>query len=467
MNVSAFGLIGLGVMGKSLSLNIAEKGFTLSVYNRTEGDEAHVVDDFINDTETFDSISGFKNMEDFIRSLESPRKILIMVKSGPPVDAVISQLKPLLDPGDIIIDGGNSYFKDTQERYEALKKEGFNFIGCGISGGEEGARTGPSLMPGGSAEAYSKVKTILEAIAAKDAQQQPCCTHIGSGAAGHFVKMIHNGIEYAEMQLLAELYALLRPFYNNQAISDLFSQWQQTRSGSFLLDISSKILITKEGNTYILDRILDKAGNKGTGSWSSETALDLGQPSTMMTSAVFSRYISALKEKRVDLRKRFNNQTESTQEPDLQSLEKAYYFARLINHYQGFELIKEAAKLYGWNINLAELARSWTRGCIIQSELMSKIAIWFQSGDDLIKNDTVFEHLKSNEPAVLDLIQNGLANRVPVDCFYQAYHFWIAITTENLSANLIQAQRDYFGAHLYQRNDTQNSKFYHTNWLDS
>ncbi|GAA4281555.1 decarboxylating NADP(+)-dependent phosphogluconate dehydrogenase [Gaetbulibacter aestuarii] len=467
MNTSEFGIIGLGVMGKSLSLNIAEKGFSLSVFNRSEGDEADVVNDFIKDPETFDSISGFTDLKAFTQSLESPRKILIMIKSGAPVDAVIAQLQPLLDPGDIIIDGGNSYFKDTQSRFDSLEKAGIHFIGCGISGGEQGARNGPSLMPGGSPEAYKQVQVILEAIAAKDKNNGPCCTHVGNNGAGHFVKMIHNGIEYAEMQLLAELYALLRLGMDNEAISALFSEWQKTEHESFLLDITKSILLKKDGAGYLLDHILDKAGNKGTGSWSSETALDLGQPTTMMTSAVFSRYISAFKEKRVALSKRLGPQSEAFQKPDLVSLKNAYYFARLVNHYQGFELIKEASILYHWNINLSELARIWTGGCIIQSELMVNLSKWFETGDDLLKNDVVFEALKSRESVMVTLIQNGLENRVPVDCFYQAYHYWISLTSENLSANLIQAQRDYFGAHTYQRNDVQNSKHYHTNWQDS
>ena len=269
MSHATFGLIGLGVMGKSLSLNIAENGFSLAVYNRTEGDEAQVVENFIADPNTFDTISGFTDLKQFIQSLERPRKILIMIKSGPPVDAVIDQLKPLLDSGDIVIDGGNSFFKDTRRRFEDLQKSGIHFIGCGISGGEEGARKGPSLMPGGTEVAYSEVKQVLEAIAAKDKNEEPCCTYIGNDGAGHFVKMVHNGIEYAEMELLAELYALLRPGFNNAEISDLFSKWQETELSSFLLDITSKILIKKDNegkcNINILtsettEAILEKTG---------------------------------------------------------------------------------------------------------------------------------------------------------------------------------------------------------------
>ena len=466
MNKSEFGVIGLGVMGKSLSLNIAEKGFKIAVYNRSEGDEANFVNDFISKNSNFKNISGFTNIEEFVASIEKPRKILMMIKAGPVVDAVINQLTPFLDANDILIDGGNSYFLDTKRRYNALQHQTKNihFIGCGISGGEQGARKGPSMMPGGNLDSYKLVAPILENISAKDKNNKPCCNFIANDGAGHFVKMIHNGIEYSEMQLLAELYAIMSLTMTNEAISNVFSNWNKTDLSSYLLEITAEILNKKEGKNYIIDTILDKAGNKGTGSWSSKLALEIGIPTTMMTSAVFARYLSSLKEKRVELSKSILKKNKTIIIPNIEVLEKSYRFARIINHQQGFEIITEVAKENNWNINLSELARIWTNGCIIRSELMQQISELFKSKNNLFDDDSTLNTLKALEPSIAEFIKSAITNRISIDTFWSAYNYWISMTTKKLSANIIQAQRDYFGAHTYQKINDTTGKFYHTNW---
>ena len=464
MAKSEFGVIGLGVMGKSLSLNIAEKGISISVYNRSDGNEAYVVSDFIEHNKSFKNISGFTNLQEFVASLEQPRKILIMVKAGAVVDTVIAQLQPLLSKNDILIDGGNSQFKDTQQRVESLKKQQLHFIGCGVSGGETGARKGPSLMPGGDPESYKKVVPILETIAAKDAKGQPCCTYIGTDGAGHFVKMIHNGMEYAEMQLLAELYALMSVSLDNEMIAKTFSEWNKGNLSSYLLEITITILQKKEGNDYLLDKILDKAENKGTGSWSSKTALDLGVPTSMMTLAVFARYLSSFKSTRERFSKQLIKQKQASKAIDIKALENAYRFARIINHHQGFEVMQNASNTYHWNLNLSEIARIWTNGCIIRSQFMEDSSVYLKTSKDLLSNRSLFKDLESSESAMAELLQIAIDNRIPLDTFYSAYNYWVSMTTERLPSNLIQAQRDYFGAHTYQRSDAPLSDYFHTNW---
>ncbi|SFZ92992.1 6-phosphogluconate dehydrogenase [Flaviramulus basaltis] len=464
MNKSEFGVIGLGVMGKSLSLNIAENGFNLSVYNRSEGDEANVVSDFLSKNESFQNISGYTNIEAFITSIEKPRKILMMIKAGAVVDAVINQLTPFLDTNDILIDGGNSYFLDTKRRHETLQKKDIHYIGCGISGGEEGARKGPSMMPGGNIDSYKLVAPILETISAKDKNNKPCCCFIANDGAGHFVKMIHNGIEYSEMQLLAELYGMMSLTMTNEAISEVFLNWNKTSLSSYLLEITAEILVAKEDDNYIIDTILDKAGNKGTGSWSSKLALEIGIPTTMMTSAVFARYLSSFKEKREFLSRRISSENSDQNIPNITILQHAYRFARIINHQQGFEIITEVAKENDWNINLSELSRIWTNGCIIRSELMQQISGLFKSKNDLFDDDFILNTLKSSETSIAELLKSAISNRVSLDTFWSAYNYWVSMTTRRLPANIIQAQRDYFGAHTYQKIDDNSSQFYHTNW---
>ncbi|MFC4721155.1 NADP-dependent phosphogluconate dehydrogenase [Geojedonia litorea] len=464
MSKSQFGVIGLGVMGKSLSLNLAENGIDTSVYNRSEGNEAHVVSSFLEHNSSFKNIQGFTNIDQFVASLATPRKILIMVKAGAIIDLVIDQLLPYLSANDIIIDGGNSHYNDTQRRYSDLNKNGIHFIGCGVSGGEEGARKGPSLMPGGHPQSYKLVAPILESIAAKDTKGNPCCTFIGKDGAGHFVKMIHNGMEYAEMQLLAELYALLSTSMTNEVIAELFTSWNNSDLSSYLLEITIDILRKKEGDDYLLDKVLDKAGNKGTGNWSSKTALDLGVPANIMTSALFARYLSAFKTSREQLAKQLNHKKSKGLTPDLKALENAYRMARILNHHQGFQLMQQASDVNSWELNLSEIARIWTNGCIIRSQFMEDSILYLKSSNDLLSHPSIFKTLETTEPDIIHLIQSGMINRVAVDTFWSAYNYWISMTTDRLPANLIQAQRDYFGAHTFERTDAPLNQFFHANW---
>ncbi len=465
MKQSVFGVIGLGVMGKSLSLNMAEKGLNVSVYNRSEEGEEKVVSNFINENDTFKNILGFNDLKQFVRSLEKPSKIVIMVKAGEAIDGVIDQLTPYLTIGDVIIDGGNSYYEDTANRVGYLKSKGIHFVGCGISGGEEGARKGPSMMPGGSLDSYQKIAPVLELISAKDKNDQPCCSYIGPDGAGHFVKMVHNGMEYAEMQLLAEVYAILKLSFANEKIADILSDWHSTDLSSYLLEITINILQKKEKNTYVLDSILDVAGNKGTGSWSSKAAFDLGSVNTIMSSAVFARYISSLKQKRKSYSSLIKQSNKEIDVPHIKDLENAYRFARILNHHQGFELIRLASIEYNWNLNLSEIARIWTNGCIIRSNFMEQSVEILKEHETYFEDTVLFKSLIIKESNIKECISYALKYRIPLDTFWSAYNYWVSMTTENLSANLIQAQRDYFGAHTYQRKDDSLLKFYHTNWI--
>jgi len=467
MNKSFFGVIGLGVMGKSLSLNIAEKGFSLSVYNRNEAGEEEIVKNFIDDNRGFRNIQGYSNLPEFVKSLEQPRKILLMIKAGKTIDSVIDQLIPLLDKNDILIDGGNSHYLDTKRRVDFLSEKAIQFIGCGISGGEEGARKGPSIMLGGSKLSYQVVAPVLEAIAAKDTFDKPCCAYVGPDGAGHFVKMVHNGMEYAEMQLLAEVYSLLSISKNKEEIATIFTSWNQGDLSSYLLEITTDIVQKKEGDQYLLDLVLDAAGNKGTGSWSSKAAFDLGVPSTMMSTAVFARYISSFKEKRTDFSKRVTIKKQRKQAIDIHALKNAYRFARLVNHYQGFDLIGRASEVYNWDLNLAEIARIWTQGCIIKSKLMIKAIGILREKSELINDQSCFQALMTCEEDIVSILKFALEYRVTTSCLHASYDYWVAITTENLPANLIQAQRDYFGAHTYQRIDAPKDQFFHSNWSNS
>lgn len=461
---SEFGVFGLGVMGSSISLNIADKGYELSVFNRAEGGEEEVVHRFLSSNKHRDNIQGFTDLKAFIQSMERPRKILIMIKAGPTVDLVLNNLIPLLSKGDIIIDGGNSHYLNTKRRFELARGHGIAFIGAGISGGEEGARKGPSIMPGGTRESYKFVSEILESIAAKDDFGKTCCTYIGPEGSGHFIKMVHNGIEYVEMQLLAELYALMSKQMSNEAIAEVFEGWNQGVLSSYLLEITIQILRKKEGDKYLLDMILDKAGNKGTGSWSSKAAFDMGIPNTMMSSAVFARYISSFKDTRIKMSDLIDSGHSIEEDLDLVSIEKAYECARLINHQQGFKLMQLASDTYNWDLNFSDIARIWSNGCIIKSHLMNLLHKEFMCSKDLFEMDLVTGSLVDGETALRDTIMSGLSKRISTHCFSAAYYYWVDMTTKNLPANLIQAQRDFFGAHTYQRVDAPESEFYHSNW---
>ena len=462
MQKSAFGIFGIGVMGKSLALNMLNKGISVSVYNRDEGAEKGMVESFLKETNN-NNAAGFTEMKDFVQSLQTPRKILLMVKAGNVVDLVIDKIVSFLEEGDILIDGGNSHYKDTERRMNSLKNKQIHFVGLGVSGGEEGALKGPSLMPGGSEEGYNNVASYLNLIAAKDENGNPCCNYIGPNGAGHFVKMVHNGIEYADMQLLAELYALLSATKSYEEIAAIFTRWNKGELSSYLLEITAKILLEKEGNSNLLDLILDKAGNKGTGSWSSVSALELGVPTTMKTAAVYARYTSSFKEKRVQLSKDIRRSV-LQEELNIDLLERAYDFARTINLQQGLQLLQSASEEYNWSLNLSEICRIWSSGCIIKSEKIKTFSEILKTSNNLFESKEILKSLNENEMAMPYVINNALKTRISIPCFYEAYNYWVAMTTEQSSANMIQAQRDFFGAHKFQRVDAEQEKMFHHNW---
>lgn len=463
---SSFGVLGLGVMGKSLALNMARNVNQISVYNREVKDvEEDVATNFVKDNSEF-NIRGFSDLSEFINSLEKPRKILVMVNAGKPVDIVLENLIPLLDAGDVIVDGGNSHYKKTKERFDFLKIHDIHFVGMGVSGGEEGALKGPSMMPSGDVEGYRKVAHIFEAMAAKDKAGNSCCTYIGPEGSGHFIKMIHNGIEYAEMQLIAEVYYFLRFYkgFDQERIADVFENWQASGIGSYLLEISIDILRKKENGDYLLDKILDKASQKGTGGWSTNAALNLGKPLNTIADAVFARYISAMKTSREHLSKKFSELKRVNKTIDLDQLKNAYQFSRIVNHTVGFDVINEASVAFNWNLNLSEIARIWTNGCIIRSDLMETIIQWLKSSNYLFMVDDCADILKNTFSDAQNNLTNAILSGCSMIVHSSALNYFLMMVNAQSSANMIQAQRDYFGAHTYQRVDKPNTDFFHTKW---
>ncbi len=458
---ASFGIIGLGVMGKSIAINMLNHGIAVAVYNRETQHEVNVAGTF-EKAHADKKVQGFSNLKNFVNALETPRRILLMVNAGNAVDQVIDSLIPFLSEEDIILDGGNSHYQDTNRRIESLQEKNIHFLGLGISGGEEGALKGPSLMPGGNFESYQKVADVLETIAAKDKNGKPCCGYLGGNGAGHFVKMVHNGIEYGDMQLLAELYEILSKSKSYEDITEIFNTWNQTELASYLLEITAQILSTKEGDTYVLDTILDKAGNKGTGSWSSKAALELGIPTTIKTAAVYARYMSSFKQKRKQLA--IESTKETFEALDIETVKGAYGFARMLNLHQGFELLQEASNVYNWQLNLAEICRIWSNGCIIKSALLQESIEVFRQHDSLLDAEHITQKLTQQETAVKNLLHHALDNRLNVPCFSEAYSYWIMMTTERTSANMIQAQRDFFGAHTFQKINDSSQKSYHHQW---
>lgn len=461
------GLIGLGVMGKSLSRNIANNGFSISVFNRhVEGKEENVALDFAQAHNELNAEFAFDKMEDFIDSLSSPKKVFLMVNAGKSVDEVIYELTKYLSPGDIIIDGGNSHYKDTELRFNTLKAQGIHFLGTGVSGGEEGALKGPSIMPGGSHAAFDAVEQILNAIAAKDSVGTNCCTYIGNGGSGHFVKMIHNGIEYAEMQLIAEVYGILRHSMSKTLaeISVIFSSWNDTTRNSYLLEITADILLKKEGENYLIDLILDKAGNKGTGGWTTIAACELGVAIPTLTAALFARYQSSQLESRIRASEIYPSKKVSNNF-DLEKLSKAYQLARIINHHQGFDLIAQASLDHGWNINYQELARVWTNGCIIRSKLMEAISKMNFSDGSLLLNPSIKQTVLNSRDSLIELAAYLPQTNVSAPCLLSTLSYLNGFTEKRSLANIIQAQRDYFGAHTYERIDAPSGETFHTNWI--
>jgi len=461
---SEFGLFGLGVMGKSLCRNLAQKGFKISLFNReVKGSEESIAVNFKNSFKELEGAKPFNDIEAFVNSLQKPRKIMLMVNAGKITDMVIEDLIPFLSEGDVLIDGGNSNYIKTKERYDYLKTKRIHFIGVGVSGGEEGALKGPSIMSGGNRKTYDVIKPYLEGIAAKDANGLPCCTYVGEEGSGHFVKMVHNGIEYVEMQLLAEVYTIFKTMGKNpNEIADIFESWKE-KANSYLLGITVDILRMKDGEDWLVDKILDKAGNKGTGNWTIIATANLGAPSTLVASALFSRYISFYKEERLKANKNFNSNT-SELKLNPEDFLSSYQFARIINHYQGLKLILEAGKAYKWNLNLSEIARIWTNGCIIKSDFMGELISILKEDENILNHKSIIDELKRFKPSINKIVAACVLKELPVPCLSESVNFLNAYTTANSSANIIQAQRDYFGAHTYQRIDDASGKFYHTKW---
>ena len=460
-----FGLYGLGVMGKSLSRNMALNGVKMSLYNRhLDGQEENVATEHKNAFSELSESLTFDNTASFVASLEKPRKIFFMVNAGRLIDTIISELLPFLEEGDILMDGGNSHYNDTKRRAVYLNEGGIKYLGVGISGGEEGALMGPSIMPGGNKKAYALVREHLELIAAKDADQKPCCAYIGKDGAGHFVKMVHNGIEYAEMQLIAEVYDLLRATgMKGDEIAAIFDSWN-SKSSSFLLEATIRILRKKENGSYLLDHILDTAGNKGTGNWATVAAAELGYPATLIASALFARYMSSEKDQRIALEKVYGRRKRIEIKPDMDKLYDAFSFARIINHHQGFQLLVRAKKEYNWNLCLPEIARIWTSGCIIKSTLMQELILALKNSESILQDSNFARRIKEDKNSLQHLVSWSVKNEIAIPCLSASLQYYYYSVASESSANLIQAQRDFFGAHTYQRKDDPKGIYYHTDW---
>ncbi len=467
---SEFGIIGLGVMGRNLALNLAGRQVRLSVYNRhIAGIEENIAGHLLASVPDTYDMQGFDDLAAFVDSLERPRKIMLMITAGTAVDEQIGQLLLLLEEGDIVLDGGNSYYKDTFRRAELLRSRGIHYIGTGISGGEEGALKGPAIMPGGAKEGYDKIAPYLQKIAARDRKGNPCTTYIGPDGAGHFVKMVHNGIEYAEMQLWAETYALLKNFLclENVEISGILNEWQKGSLKSYLLEITIDILNYKEGDGLLLDYILDQAEQKGTGWLSTATALEYGVPYDTLSLAVMARNLSAGRKDRLegaDLYQYQSGKYKGNKETFIHSLEKACQTIRYINHAHGFDLIRKASETHSWNINLSELARIWTNGCIIRSSLMEELIGLFREGDNLLLIPGVAERLSVWRRDLAFVVTEGLRGDIALPVYSGGLNYLLGRITASSPANLIQAQRDYFGAHTYKRIDGDPEQRFHTNW---
>jgi 6-phosphogluconate dehydrogenase len=459
-----FGVIGLGIMGKSLCRNVASKGIRLAMYNRhVPITEENVAINFKNKHKELASTKAFDDLKAFVNSLQSPKKILLMVNAGTTIDRILNDLTPLLSQDDIIIDGGNSHYADTERRIQYLEEKQIHFIGCGISGGEEGALKGPSIMPGGKKDAYKKIENYLTKMAASDKDGKPCCTYIGKGGSGHFVKTIHNGIEYVEMQLLAEVYHIYQKMGKTASeIAAILCLWK-SEVNSFLLEITIQILTNFEKDDFLINKILDKAENKGTGNWATIAAAELGVPATLIASSLFARYISSLKDERILLSKAYQKK-ELNIKLDDNIILQAYKLARIINHHQGFQLLKEASNTFEYQLNLSEIARIWTNGCIIRSDLMETLVPILKGNKNILINKDIKLCITENKDDLTKLIIESISNELTIPCFSDALNYFNGITEENLPANLIQAQRDFFGAHTYQRNDDDSENYYHSNW---
>ncbi|ADB40070.1 decarboxylating NADP(+)-dependent phosphogluconate dehydrogenase [Spirosoma linguale] len=463
------GLIGLAVMGENLVLNMESKGYTVAVYNRT----VEKVDNFINGRGAGKNFIGAHSIEELVASLESPRKVMMLVKAGQPVDDFIDQIIPHLEPGDILIDGGNSYFPDTIRRTQYVESKGFLYVGTGVSGGEIGALHGPSMMPGGSAQAWPFVKDIFQSIAAKVDNGVPCCDWVGSDGAGHFVKMVHNGIEYGDMQIIGEAYQIMKDLLGMSAdeMHEVFTKWNTEELDSYLIEITADIMAYKdEDGSPMIDKILDKAGQKGTGKWTGSAALELGVPLTLIGESVFARFLSAQKDMRVAASKLISGpkpEFSGDKQAMLNDLKMALYGAKLISYAQGYNLLMEAAKEYDWQLDYGGIALMWRGGCIIRSAFLGDIKKAFD-------NNPALAHLLLDDffKQKVELAQDGwrrvcaaaLLNGIPAPSLTSALCYLDGFRSEWLPANLLQAQRDYFGAHTYERIDKPRGQFFHTNW---
>jgi 6-phosphogluconate dehydrogenase len=468
MNQADFGLIGLAVMGQNLVLNMADHGFNIVVFNRT----VEKVDDFLNKEAKGFSVIGAHSLEEFIKILKKPRKIMLMVKAGEAVDAFINKIVPLLDEGDIIIDGGNSKFTDTQRRYEALKEKKLLFIGTGISGGEEGARHGPSIMPGGHPDAWIQVKDIFQKIAARSEDNEPCCDWVGEGGAGHYVKMVHNGIEYGDMQLISEGYDLLKNGmgFELDMLSAIFEKFNKKVLNSYLIEITAKILATKDSNgRYMLDQILDVAGQKGTGKWTATNALDKDMPVTLIAEAVFARNLSGLKDERKEAHKVYNKKIKKIDDTEfVENLEKALYAAKIMSYAQGFMLMKKASEEFKWKLNFGSIALMWRGGCIIRSKFLGDIKKAYDKNKELknlLLDDFFRNAIQNAEEGFRSVVAGAVIAGIGIPCLSSALSFFDNYVREYLPANLIQAQRDFFGAHTYERVDKKRGEYFHFDWI--
>ncbi|WP_341356571.1 NADP-dependent phosphogluconate dehydrogenase [Rossellomorea sp. y25] len=462
------GVIGLAVMGKNLAWNIESRGYSVSVYNRSR----KKTDEMISESKGKNVVPTY-TIDEFVNSLEKPRKILLMVKAGNPTDATIEQLKPFLEKGDILIDGGNTFFEDTRRRNHELSELGIHFIGTGVSGGEEGALTGPSIMPGGQKEAYELVAPILKDIAAK-VDGDPCTTYIGPDGAGHYVKMVHNGIEYGDMQLIAESYFLMKNVLGLSAeeLHEVFADWNKGELDSYLIEITADIFTKKDEETGkpMVDVILDKAGQKGTGKWTSQSALDLGVSLPIITESVFARFISAIKDERVKASKMLKGPDTKPFQGDkkalVESIRKALYMSKICSYAQGFAQMRSASDEYKWDLQYGDIAMIFRGGCIIRAQFLQKIKEAYDRESNLsnLLLDPYFKEIvESYQYALREVISAAVQNGVPVPGFSAALSYYDSYRTETLPANLIQAQRDYFGAHTYERVDKEGT--FHTEWM--
>lgn len=466
MKIYDVGVVGLGVMGKNLSKNIASRGYKVAAFDYFEEvrDKMQVE---LNDEQ---DIELFHDVESFTASLKGPKNILMMVQAGQATDLTIDLLTPYLGQGDSLIDGGNANFKETIRRNIELSELGINFIGVGISGGEEGALNGPSIMPGGQLDAYQNVESILKDIAAVK-NGEPCVTYIGDNGAGHYVKMVHNGIEYADMQLIAEAYSIMKTVLNmsHEEMSSIFEQWNQTELNSYLIEITSHILKYKENGEYLVEKIMDKAGQKGTGKWTAIDSLELGIPSTVISESVYARCISSLKDERIKANKLYNfkqnNNIQIDKEQVLDQLKNALYISKICTYAQGFRQMKAAEVEYGWSLPLGDIAKIWREGCIIRAEFLDEITNAFERNnqlDNLLFDDYFKSRIINHESDLREIVKLSIDTKMPIPGFSSSLTYLDQARSEQLSANMIQAQRDYFGAHTYERID-QEGKF-HTEW---